>query len=176
MRLNVGWSGLLLSALIALTGLASIGAAPANAAAPKPVIEKAVQGERCVEDTDYMRRNHMKLLTHQRDETVHEGIRTKKHSLKECINCHASRDTGSVTAAKDNFCVSCHSYAAVKIDCFDCHSSKPQSSATFHPLTAKAAHLKHQMAAQTGTPVSVQDMAADYPLRQNQPRTAKGVK
>lgn len=169
MRLNLGWSGLVLSALFGLAGIF-----PANAAAPKPVVEKALKGEQCVEDTDYMRRNHMKLLTHQRDETVHEGIRTKKHSLKECINCHASRDTGSVTAAKDNFCVSCHSYAAVKIDCFDCHSSKPQSSATLHPLTAKGAHMKHQMAAQVSSAVSAKDMAALYPVRPVTPQ--KGVK
>lgn len=156
MRQKTGWSSLVLSVLFALM---SIGASPVYSAAPKPVVEKALKGEQCVEDTDYMRRNHMKLLTHQRDDTVHEGIRTKKHSLKECINCHASRDTGSVTAAKDNFCVSCHSYAAVKIDCFDCHSSKPQSTAAFHPLTTKSAHLKHRMAAQAGRPVNIQDMA-----------------
>lgn len=154
MRFSLGQSGLMLLALLAMaTG------APAHADAPKPVIEKAIKGEQCVEPTDYMRRNHMKLLTHQRQETVHEGIRTKKYSLKECINCHASKETGSVTAAKDNFCVSCHSYAAVKIDCFDCHSSKPQSTASLHPLTAKGAHLKHQMAAQIRTRVSIDDMA-----------------
>ncbi len=154
MRLNPGWYGLVLTALFALTALA-----PASAAAPKPVIEKAQKGERCVEDTDYMRRNHMKLLLHERDETVHEGKRGKTHSLKQCINCHASKETGSVTAGKDNFCVSCHSYASVKIDCFDCHSSKPQASAMMHPLTAEGAHLKHQLAAQQGVPVSVNDMA-----------------
>ncbi|MHB8915284.1 MAG: hypothetical protein ACYC4K_05680 [Thiobacillus sp.] len=154
MRLDLNRSLLVLFALLAWLGLAS-----AHAAAPKPIVEKALKGEQCVEPTEYMRRNHMKLLTHQRDETVHEGIRTKKHSLKECINCHASQKTGSVTAAKDNFCVSCHSYASVKIDCFDCHSSKPQSTATLHPLTAKGAHLKHQMAAQTGKQFSVKDMA-----------------
>jgi hypothetical protein len=154
MRLDSRWAGLVLTALLACTGFA-----PAHAAAPKPVVEKALKGEQCVEPTEYMRRNHMKLLTHHRDETVHEGIRTKKYSLKECINCHASQKTGSVTAAKDNFCVSCHSYAAVKIDCFDCHSSKPQSTATLHPLTAKGAHLKHQMAAQANKSISVKDMA-----------------
>ena len=154
MRLDLRWAGLALAALLAWTGFV-----PAHAAAPKPVDEKAIKGEQCVEPTEYMRRNHMKLLTHQRDETVHEGIRTKKYSLKECINCHASQQTGSVTAAKDNFCVSCHTYAAVKIDCFDCHSSKPQATSTLHPLTAKGAHLKHQMAAQANKSVSVKDMA-----------------
>ena len=34
-------------------------------------------------------------------------------------------ETGSVAAAPTNFCVSCHSYAAVKLDCFECHASKP---------------------------------------------------
>ena len=101
---------------------------PKASGAPKPVITKAVKGEQCVEPNDFMRRNHMKVLLHHRDETVLEGIRTKKYSLKECINCHASEKTGSVAASKDDFCVSCHSYAAVKIDCFDCHSTKPQGS------------------------------------------------
>ena len=169
MRRYLGWSGLVLSALLAWADVA-----PAYADAPKPVIEKAVKGDQCVEPTEYMRRNHMKLLTHQRDETVHEGVRTKKYSLKECINCHASQQTGSVTAAKDNFCVSCHSYAAVKIDCFDCHSSKPQASAMLHPLTAKGAHMKHQMAAQISSAVSAKDMAALYPVRPIAPQ--KGVK
>ena len=154
MRLDFRWSVLTLLALFAWGGLA-----PAHAAAPKPVVEKALKGEQCVEPTEYMRRNHMKVLDGHRDKTVHEGIRTKKYSLKECINCHASQKTGSVTAAKDNFCVSCHSYASVKIDCFDCHSSKPQSTATLHPLTAKSAHLKHQMAAQAGKQISAKDMA-----------------
>jgi hypothetical protein len=118
---------------------------PKSGRAPKPVIAEPIKGDRCVEDEAYMRRNHMKLLDHHRDETVLKGIRTKKYSLKECINCHASEKTGSVATAKDDFCVSCHSYAAVKIDCFDCHSTKPQVSAAKHPLDAEAAHYKHEM-------------------------------
>ena len=89
-----------------------------------PVIEKATQGERCVEDTATMRRDHMRFLEHQRDATVHGGIRGARHSLKGCIDCHAGAKTRSVAASPTDFCVSCHSYAAVKIDCFDCHASK----------------------------------------------------
>jgi hypothetical protein len=134
--------------------------APAQAGeAPKPVLTKAVKGEQCVEDNDFMRRNHMKVLNHHRDETVIEGIRTKKYSLKECINCHASEKTGSVAKAKDDFCVSCHSYAAVKIDCFDCHSTKPQGPMAMHPLNAETAHYKHKLAAGAKQPVSVDEMA-----------------
>jgi hypothetical protein len=132
---------------------------PKASGAPTPAIQKAVKGEQCVEDTDYMRRNHMKVLDGHRDKTVIEGIRTKKYSLKECINCHASETTGSVAAAKDDFCVSCHSYAAVKIDCFDCHSTKPQGSIAMHSLNAETAHYKHKLAAQATSKVSLEEMA-----------------
>ena len=71
-----------------------------------------------------MRRDHMKFLKHQRDETMHKGVRAPRHSLKGCIACHANAQTRSVAAAESNFCVSCHSYAAVKIDCFGCHTGK----------------------------------------------------
>ncbi len=109
---------------------------------PQPSIQKA-KGEQCVEDTDYMRRNHMKVLTHQRDKTVHEGIRTKQHSLKNCIDCHATPNDkgersvlGKDSAGKENFCQSCHTYAAVKMDCFQCHSSKPAGNAAKHPIVS----------------------------------------
>jgi hypothetical protein len=134
-------------------------AQPKDDGVPKPTITKAVKGEHCVEPNDYMRRNHMKLLMHQRDETVIEGIRTKKYSLKECINCHASEKTGSVAKSKDDFCVSCHSYAAVKIDCFECHSTKPQGSVAMHPLNAESAHYAHKLANLTNEKVSAEDMA-----------------
>lgn len=132
---------------------------PKTSGAPKPVITKAVKGEHCVESNDFMRRNHMKVLLHHRDETVLEGIRTKKFSLKECINCHASEKTGSVAASKDDFCVSCHSYASVKIDCFDCHSTKPQGSVAMHPLNAESAHYAHKLAADAHIKISAEEMA-----------------
>ncbi len=92
---------------------------------PVPVIERATPGTQCIADPATMRRNHMDMLKHQRDGTVRQGVRGAPASLKACIECHASRETASVTAAPTNFCVSCHSYAAVKIDCFECHASKP---------------------------------------------------
>jgi hypothetical protein len=93
-------------------------------AQPTIIIEK--EGD-CVEPEDVIRRNHMKFLLHQRDETMHEGIRTKKYSLKNCVNCHANSKTNSVLG-KDGFCASCHSYAAVSIDCFSCHSPSPEKN------------------------------------------------
>lgn len=124
--------------------------AAAQGRTPVPVIETG-KGERCVEDTDYMRKNHMKLLLHQRDETMRKGIRTTKHSLKNCIECHASKKTNTVVGSSENFCQSCHTYTAVKIDCFECHATKPKASAAFHPLTPGNAktdpHGKHALAA-----------------------------
>jgi hypothetical protein len=88
---------------------------------------KTYKGDKCVEDTDYMRRNHMKVILHQRDETMHRGIRTQKHSLKNCVDCHADPKTNSVLG-KDGFCESCHVYASVSIDCFTCHSAAPEKN------------------------------------------------
>ena len=36
-----------------------------------------------------MRRYHMTMLKHQRDETVHEGVRDGDFSIKACVACHA---------------------------------------------------------------------------------------
>jgi hypothetical protein len=91
---------------------------------PRPTIEAAKSGAQCVADPAFMRRNHMDLLKHQRDDTVRAGVRGARHSLKDCIDCHAHEQTRSVAKDEDNFCVSCHSYAAVKIDCFECHTSQ----------------------------------------------------
>jgi hypothetical protein len=99
---------------------------------PQPVIE-AARGGQCVEDPAFMRRNHMELLKHQRDDTMRGGIRGAKYSLKTCIECHASQASNSVAAAPTNFCVSCHSYAAVKIDCFECHATQPQKTSSVQP-------------------------------------------
>jgi hypothetical protein len=98
---------------------------------PKPVIDIANPGK-CVEDTALMRREHPYLLKHQRDLTMHEGIRTKKYSLKECVQCHASKKTGSVLGEK-GFCQSCHAYASVTIDCFNCHEPKPKPASGATP-------------------------------------------
>ena len=105
----------------------SILSVSAYAAAPYPEVPKG-KGDHCVEDTEFMRANHMELLFHQRDETMHRGIRTKKHSLKGCISCHVVTDATNQPVSVANpkhFCRVCHDYAAVTIDCFECHASKP---------------------------------------------------
>lgn len=132
-------SSVLLAALVAAFAWTLPGAGPVMAAEegkasrifiPAPPKGK---GDKCVAETDFMRRNHMTMLDHQRDDTVHEGIRTKQFSLKECIACHAVKgaDARPVTS-KDpkHFCRACHDYVAVKIDCFECHASRPDVEKT----------------------------------------------
>ncbi len=78
----------------------------------------------CVEPTDVMRKKHYSFILHQRDETMHKGIRTTKYSLNECIACHVQpREDGSYPkhSDSDHFCNTCHEYAAVSVDCFQCH-------------------------------------------------------
>ena len=113
-------------AILALV-LAGMASASGEAGVPLPAIP-AGQGDSCVEDTDFMRRNHMNVLKHQRDETVHKGIRSKQHSLKECIACHVVTGPDEIpvtVSSPEHFCRSCHDYAAVSIDCFQCHASRP---------------------------------------------------
>jgi hypothetical protein len=94
---------------------------------PLPIVKIAKPGQ-CVAQTDEMRRNHMEKILHQRDLTMHDGIRTKKHSLSNCIDCHADQKTNSVLG-KEGFCESCHTYSAVSIDCFSCHNHKRETKA-----------------------------------------------
>jgi hypothetical protein len=103
---------------IAAALLAALLALAAHAGAPKVKIER---GEACVAPVAEMRRDHMKMLFHQRDRTMRQGVREPRFSLKGCVDCHASQKTGSVLG-QDGFCSSCHEYAAVKIDCFECHT------------------------------------------------------
>lgn len=117
----------------------------AVAETPKPIIPKAVKGEQCVEDTDFMRKNHMELLLHQRDDTMQRGIRTKKYSLNECLVCHAVKgeDNQPVKVADPrHFCAQCHNYAAVKVDCFQCHASTPAVENKNSSLGMKITNVK----------------------------------
>ena len=114
----------LLVAVFAAAGLADAqGPRVGRVDVPKVTIE---QGEACVAPVEEMRRDHMKMLLGQRDRTLRQGLRDTRFSLKQCVDCHASRKTGSVLG-DEGFCSSCHAYASVKIDCFECHTPMRQS-------------------------------------------------
>ena len=91
------------------------------------------KGEQCVEPTEIMRRQHMNFLLHQRDRTVHEGIRTPQHRFTNCIGCHVLPDAEGRYARHtdaEHFCSGCHRFSAVKIDCFQCHADRPAAAFT----------------------------------------------
>ena len=112
--------------LLAALALIATLAIPAGvmAGVDKPAIVKARSGP-CIAPPEVMRREHPEILLHQRVKTVRQGIVGAKVSLEKCVECHASKQTGSVAASKQDFCESCHAYAGVKLDCFECHASRP---------------------------------------------------
>ena len=104
----------------------------AAAEVPLPASPLPAAGGECVAPVDDMRRNHMRYLLHQRQGTVHQGLRTARFSLVGCIDCHAQKNEqgGFVPVdAPGQFCQSCHAYAAVEPDCFQCHATRPGEDA-----------------------------------------------
>ncbi|MEN8219014.1 MAG: Hdr-like menaquinol oxidoreductase cytochrome c subunit [Pseudomonadota bacterium] len=120
--------GLLLSLAVSAEDMTTSGIVPTPN--PPKAKEKFSAEQDCVAPKEIIRRNHGHFLKHQRDETMRRGVRTTQHSLVACINCHVTPDeTGNYPSIKEgteHFCRSCHSYAAVNIDCFQCHASQPE--------------------------------------------------
>lgn len=116
-------NGVLAGALVALSGTAG-----ADANWKQTSNSKAAKLEQCVRPTGEIRRYHMALLKHQRDVTVHEGVRKTTDALAGCIDCHVNRDAQGKPIPVDGsgqFCSSCHTFTAVHLDCFQCHSTVP---------------------------------------------------
>lgn len=89
---------------------------------------KADKLDACVEPTAFMRRSHFELIEHQRDITVHEGIRKTDHSLAGCVDCHVRHDSAGNPVpvnAPGEFCAGCHEYTGATLDCFSCHATMP---------------------------------------------------
>jgi hypothetical protein len=123
-----------LTLLVLVLAFLFAGASATAGGVPVPKLPEA-QGEQCVEEPDYMRRNHGRLLNHRRDTVVHEGVREPAYKLQACIDCHVQPSpTGEPVRGRDHFCGACHTYAAVKVDCFQCHSSQPSRNTAFHPI------------------------------------------
>lgn len=101
---------------------------PAAAGELGPAIPKG-KNDPHVEGNLYMRINHMNLMRHDRDQTMRLGDREISYSLEACVDCHAvNGDDGEPVSIKSekHFCRVCHDFVAVKVDCFQCHNSKPQ--------------------------------------------------
>jgi hypothetical protein len=120
----------LLTVLLAGAFAALAGTAGADANWKQTGNSKATKLDQCVRPTPEIRRNHMALLKHQRDVTVHQGVRKTPDALAGCIDCHVNSDGQGKPIAVDGegqFCAACHSFAAVHLDCFQCHATVPTS-------------------------------------------------
>ena len=111
-----------------LAALAAFALLAGAAAAGAPTLDRARSGP-CVDDPQVMRRTHMDLLKHGRDASVRLGERDAKHALSGCVDCHANKVDDKVVGSDSHFCQGCHAYAAVKLDCFECHSSRARNPA-----------------------------------------------
>jgi len=111
-----------------------------------PASISQLASKQCVEPAEYMRANHMQLLNKWRESAVREGKTVYVNSqgksfdisLQSCVDCHKTvtvpnagglsnpaSNAGGLSKpainASDQFCVSCHNYAAVKPTCWSCH-------------------------------------------------------
>lgn len=112
-------------ALITAPFWAAATAAKTGTAAPKLTLP-ANQRE-CVAPAAYMRRSHMQLLIHWREDVVRRNDRQyvayngrifDKSLTRTCLGCHS----------KAEFCDRCHTYSGVSApSCWSCHN-EPQSA------------------------------------------------
>jgi hypothetical protein len=117
--------------VLVIAGSVFLGLSSTVMADIKPEIPKG-KGEQCVAPTDEMRAHHFEKILHKRDQTMHQGIRTKTNSLKECINCHVPENSSVRFGDDKHFCSSCHNFAGVTIDCFQCHADRPGNIPAIH--------------------------------------------
>lgn len=113
---------------------------------------RAAELSSCVEPTERMRRMHYEFIKHQRISTVHQGIRGSKYSLAGCVDCHISYGADHKPRPinrPDQFCGACHAYAAVDLNCFDCHASIPNKPDL--GAEAQAAHRAAGVESRVGT-------------------------
>ncbi len=125
---------------------------------------EAAELDGCVEATEVMRRRHFELIQHQRDVTVYGGIRSTKHSLSGCVSCHVvhSADGEPVPIHDEGqFCEACHAYAAVDMNCFDCHATVPVGEAWNR--AEQAGHISEQRAALAQVADDSRDSREDSP-------------
>lgn len=88
-------------------------------ALPKPELPK--EEKKCIEDTDYMKAYHMKLLHDWRTKKIRkmqvyhinqEGKLYIMSLQRTCMKCHTS---------KEKFCDRCHEVVVTHPDCWKCH-------------------------------------------------------
>ncbi len=94
---------------------------------PQPNFAKLARAHKN-DDPTVMIRNHPNFLMNVRSIAVYKGVRADINKIEKCVDCHAVKGADGEPVDIENpkhFCVGCHYRAAVSIDCFECHNSKP---------------------------------------------------
>ena len=87
-----------------------------------PELQLPAGETQCVEPTEWMRDNHMQLLDEWRNLVVRDGVHTyvagdgKEYTIsltETCLSCHSN---------KAEFCDTCHEYAGISPNCWECHN------------------------------------------------------
>lgn len=98
-------------------------------AAPAANPELPKDQKACIENTQWMKGNHMQLLNDWRNEVVRYQNRVytaedgKEYNISlqnTCMECHTS---------KANFCDRCHNYAGAQPYCWTCHVAPEEKKA-----------------------------------------------
>lgn len=95
-------------------------AAPPRLSLDTPAIQ-ALPEKRCLEDTAYMRADHMRLLNAWRDGAVREGKRQYTTTDGKVVTVSLSGTCLKCHSNYEEFCNRCHNYAGAKPKCFSCH-------------------------------------------------------
>jgi hypothetical protein len=133
-------TGVVIGLLLLTFPMAYLAASGEGGDFPEPVLP--LDEDQCVEPAEWMSDNHMRLLDEWRNTVVRGGDRTYvagdrleyyigltgldeeemsrvRDSLEipdlksgGCLQCHSN---------KDEFCDTCHSYAGVEPECWNCH-------------------------------------------------------
>jgi len=112
-------TGVVIALLLATFPLSYLAASGDGGYVPDPVLP--TDEEKCVETTEWMRENHMRLLDEWRNTVVRGGDRIYVASdgmeydislSGTCLECHTD---------KAEFCDTCHDFAAAEPSCWDCH-------------------------------------------------------
>jgi [DsrC]-trisulfide reductase subunit J len=100
-----------------------------TASVPDPQLtETAKKANQCVENKDFMKTQHMKMLDQWRSEVVRDGERYYTSSEGKmyyksiqvtCMECHSN---------KTKFCDQCHNYMGISPFCWDCHVAPKENT------------------------------------------------
>jgi hypothetical protein len=112
-------AGVVIALLLVTFPLSYLAASGDGGYVPQPVLPTDEQ--KCVEPTEWMRENHMHLLDEWRNTVVRgdnniyvasDGTEYDISLTGTCLECHPD---------KDEFCDTCHEFAAAEPSCWDCH-------------------------------------------------------